>query len=114
MVGHTGDLAAAIKAVETVDEAVGTLEKAIKKAGGVMIVTADHGNCEVMWDTQMGCAHTAHTANFVPCILVESENAASAVFPADGSLADLAPTLLALMGLEIPEIMEGSSLIRPA
>ena len=114
MVGHTGDLAAAIKAVETVDEAVGTLEKAIKKAGGVMIVTADHGNCEVMWDTQMGCAHTAHTANLVPCILVESENAANAVFLADGSLADLAPTLLALMGLEIPEIMEGSSLIRPA
>ena len=114
MVGHTGDIAAAIQAVETVDKAVGTLEKAIKKAGGVMVVTADHGNCEVMWDTQMGCAHTAHTTNLVPCILVHDKNWAHAVSLADGSLADLAPTLLELMGLEIPEIMEGSSLIQPA
>ena len=114
MVGHTGDIAAAIMAVETVDEAVGTLEKAVQKAGGVMIVTADHGNCEVMWDTQMGCAHTAHTTNLVPCILVGSKNPANAVSLSDGSLADLAPTLLELMGLEIPEIMEGSSLIQPA
>jgi 2,3-bisphosphoglycerate-independent phosphoglycerate mutase len=67
-----------------------------------------------MWDTQLGCAHTAHTTNLVPCILVHDKNWAHAVSLTDGSLADLAPTLLELMGLEIPEVMEGSSLIQPA
>lgn len=114
MVGHTGDIKAAIQAVETVDNAVGTLEKAIKRAGGVMIVTADHGNCEVMWDAEMGCPHTAHTTNLVPCILVHGRREANPITLTDGSLADLAPTLLYLMGLEVPEIMEGRSLIQRA
>ncbi len=112
MVGHTGDLAAAIQAVEMVDRAVGVLEEAIKQVGGSMLVTADHGNCEVMWDVQAGCAHTAHTTNLVPCILIDGHPRPSPVSLADGSLADLAPTLLDLMNIEKPEVMTGQSLIR--
>ena len=114
MVGHTGDLAAAIQAVETVDRAVGVLEKAVKQAGGSMLVTADHGNCEVMWDIKAGCAHTAHTTNLVPCILVDGSPLPAEVSLADGSLADLAPTLLDLMNIEKPEVMTGQSLIHPS
>ncbi|MEK9572879.1 MAG: 2,3-bisphosphoglycerate-independent phosphoglycerate mutase [Alphaproteobacteria bacterium] len=114
MVGHTGDLAAAIQAVETVDRAVGVLEKAVKQAGGTMLVTADHGNCEVMWDIKAGCAHTAHTTNLVPCILVDGSPMPAEVSLADGSLADLAPTLLDLMNIEKPEVMTGQSLIHPS
>ena len=111
MVGHTGDLEAAKQAVEVVDEAVGRLEKAIIDTGGTMLVTADHGNCEVMWDKAAGCAHTAHTTNPVPCILVQKPASNDGVGLVDGSLADLAPTLLDLMGLEAPEVMTGRSLI---
>ena len=111
MVGHTGDLEAAKRAVEVVDKAVGALEKAVIEAGGAMLVTADHGNCEVMWDEAAGCAHTAHTTNQVPCILVQDPARADPVELADGSLADLAPTLLDLMGLEAPEVMTGRSLL---
>jgi 2,3-bisphosphoglycerate-independent phosphoglycerate mutase len=76
-----------------------------------MLVTADHGNCEVMWDEAAGCAHTAHTTNQVPCILVQDPACADPIVLADGSLADLAPTLLDLMGLEAPEVMTGRSLL---
>ena len=111
MVGHTGDLEAAKRACEVVDGAVGILEKALIEAGGVMLVTADHGNCEVMWDQVAGCAHTAHTTNLVPCILVQDPAHNNAIELADGSLADLAPTLLDLMSLEAPEVMTGRSLL---
>ena len=107
MVGHTGDLAAAIRAVETVDAAVGRLAEAVLAAGGAMIVTADHGNCEMMWDEEADSPHTAHTTNLVPVILVGGpEN----MKLHDGRLADLAPSLLALMGLARPAAMTGRPL----
>ena len=109
MVGHTGDLAAAIHAVETVDSAVGSLCQAITETGGIMIVTADHGNCEVMWDEANNCAHTAHTTNLVPCMLVGADRGLTL---SDGTLADLAPTLLTLLNVPIPEVMTGKSLIQ--
>ena len=109
MVGHTGDLAAAIRAVETVDGAVGQLTEAVLAAGGAMIVTADHGNCEVMWDDDAASPHTAHTTNLVPVILVGAPDGTTLH---DGRLADLAPTLLALMGLGQPVAMTGRPLYR--
>ena len=109
MVGHTGDLAAAIRAVETVDDAVGRLTEAVLAAGGAMIVTADHGNCEMMWDDDAASPHTAHTTNLVPVILVGAPDGTTLH---DGRLADLAPTLLALMGLGQPVAMTGRPLYR--
>jgi len=108
MVGHTGDLAAAIKAVETVDVAVGKAIAAIEAVGGAMIVTADHGNCEIMWDEAAQSPHTAHSYNPVPAYLIGVNN----MTLADGGLSDLAPTLLTLMGLPIPQAMTGQSLLR--
>ena len=107
MVGHTGDLAAAITAVETVDACVGELVAAIKAADGQMLLTADHGNCEVMWDSKAESPHTAHTTNLVPLILVNGNDGASLT---DGRLADLAPSLLAMMGIDQPASMTGKSL----
>jgi len=109
MVGHTGDLAAAITAVETVDKCVGDLVKALQRAGGQMLLTADHGNCEMMWDSQAESPHTAHTTNVVPLILV---NGHDDTHLADGRLADLAPTLLAMMGISQPAPMTGTNLLR--
>ncbi len=109
MVGHTGDLAAAIRAVEAVDRGLGAVMAALEEAGGVMIVTADHGNCETMIDPETGGPHTAHTTNPVPVICF---NAPGVQALADGRLADLAPSLLALMGLEKPAEMTGRSLLR--
>ena len=109
MVGHTGDLEAAIRAVETVDGAVGRLADAALAAGGSMIVTADHGNCEMMWDDDAASPHTAHTTNLVPVILV---GAPADTQLHDGRLADLAPSLLALMGLSQPAAMTGRQLYR--
>ena len=108
MVGHTGDLNAAIMACEAVDGGLGQALAALQASGGAMLVTADHGNCELMVDPATGGPHTAHTTNPVPVILVGG--------PADarlgnGRLADLAPTLLALMGLPQPKEMTGRSLI---
>ena len=107
MVGHTGDLDAAIRAVETVDGCVGRIAEAVLAQGGQMIVTADHGNCEVMWDDAANSPHTAHTTNLVPVILV---GAADGTNLRDGRLADLAPTLLDLMGLARPAAMTGRPL----
>jgi 2,3-bisphosphoglycerate-independent phosphoglycerate mutase len=107
MVGHTGSLAAAIKAVETVDAGLGRIADAIKAAGGALLVTADHGNCEMMRDPQTGGPHTAHTTNPVPIFLVGGD----AKSLSRGRLADLAPTLLALIGLPQPNEMTGHSLI---
>ncbi|EKX56625.1 2,3-bisphosphoglycerate-independent phosphoglycerate mutase [Rhodobacter sp. AKP1] len=108
MVGHTGDLKAAMAAVEEVDRGLGRAVEAVTTAGGAMIVTADHGNCETMVDPETGGPHTAHTTNPVPVILVNGP--AGARLHA-GRLADLAPTLLQLMQLPQPEEMTGRSLI---
>lgn len=108
MVGHTGNLAATIKAVEAVDTALGKALKAIQAAKGAMIITADHGNCEVMQDPTTGAPHTAHTTNIVPVFLVSTAPSALR----DGALCDLAPTLLDLMQLPKPLEMDGTSLLR--
>jgi 2,3-bisphosphoglycerate-independent phosphoglycerate mutase len=109
MVGHTGSLPAAIKACEAVDQGLGRALAALEKAGGAMIVTADHGNCELMVDPVTLQPHTAHTTNPVPVILVGGP--AGARLREGGRLADLAPTLLQLMGLPLPPEMTGKSLI---
>ena len=108
MVGHTGDLKAAIAACEAVDRGLARVVAALERAGGAMIVTADHGNCEVMVDPATGGPHTAHTTNPVPVALVGGPAGAALK---DGRLADLAPTLLQLMGLPTPPEMTGESLL---
>lgn len=108
MVGHTGILSAAVEAMETVDTCVGQLTSAILEAGGSLLLTADHGNCEQMGDGT-GQPHTAHTSNPVPLILVDPEAKDKTLTP--GILADIAPTLLELLGIEKPEAMTGKSLI---
>lgn len=109
MVGHTGDLDAAIKACEAVDHGLGDVLAALNEVGGAMIVTADHGNCETMIDPETGGPHTAHTLNPVPVALVGGPEGAVL---RDGRLADLAPTILDLMGLALPPEMTGRSLIQ--
>jgi len=111
MVGHTGVLQAAIKAVETVDTALGRIAEAVRHQGGALLVTADHGNCELMKDPATGGPHTSHTTNPVPVVLLGG--GATALH--NGRLADVTPTLLELMGLSKPAEMTGASLIlRPA
>jgi 2,3-bisphosphoglycerate-independent phosphoglycerate mutase len=108
MVGHTGDLSAAIKAVETVDRGLHRLAQAIDNAGGVLVVTADHGNCETMRDPETGAPHTSHTTNPVPFVIMGAGKAKVV----QGRLADIAPTLLELMGIPKPPQMTGISLLR--
>ena len=108
MVGHTGSLPAAIKAVETIDECVGKVVEAILAHHGTILITADHGNCEQMIDYKTGEPHTAHTTNPVPLILV-TENDKLKI--KEGKLADLAPTMLELLGIEKPEEMTGESIL---
>ena len=107
MVGHTGIPEAAQKAVETVDVCVGEVAEAVQQAGGVLLITADHGNAEQMVDPVKGTPHTAHTANPVPFIAVSDRYQTVA----DGSLQDVAPTVLKLLGIEKPADMTGASLI---
>jgi 2,3-bisphosphoglycerate-independent phosphoglycerate mutase len=108
MVGHTGVMAAAIKAVDTIDECLGRLRTALEKAGGVLLLTADHGNIEMMQDPQTHEPHTAHTLLDVPIIIF---GAPAGVCLENGRLADVAPTLLELMGLQKPALMTGHSLL---
>ena len=108
MVGHTGDIDAAIAACEAVDAGLGRVLEALEAAGGAMIVTADHGNCETMIDPVTGGPHTAHTVNPVPVAMVGGPEGAQL---RNGRLADLAPTLLGLMGLDLPPEMTGETLI---
>ena len=110
MVGHTGVLSAAITACETVDTCIGRIEAFVRERGGVMLITADHGNAEQMFDPTTNGPHTAHTLNPVPCILV-SDAHKNARLRAGGALKDLAPTILTLMALPVPAEMEGESLI---
>lgn len=109
MVGHTGDLQAAMLACEAVDEGVGKALQALKDVGGAMILTADHGNCETMVDPITGGPHTAHTLNPVPVVLIGGPEGAKV--RNGGRLGDLAPSLLELMELPIPAEMTGQSLI---
>ena len=112
MVGHTGDLEAAKAAVAAVDQSLGRLEAAVRGHGGVLLVTADHGNCELMRDPETNGPHTAHTLDLVPVLLVNAPAPAGRL--RDGRLADVAPTLLALLGLPQPREMTGQTLILPA
>ena len=110
MVGHTGLLPAAVQAVETVDRCVGLVVDAAMANGGSVIVTADHGNCEQMIDPQTGGPHTAHTTYDVDLIVVD-DSVKERLLRTNGRLADIAPTLLTLLGLDQPSEMLGQSLI---
>ncbi len=113
MVGHTGVLEAALKAVETIDDCLGKLREALEKVGGAMLVTADHGNIELMKDPSTGVPHTAHTTNLVPFILINDQVRSSDLITLEsGALCDIAPTILSLMKLEQPSSMTGRSLIK--
>ena len=108
MVGHTGDFAAAVQAVETVDECLGRVCEALRRRGGQALITADHGNAERMLDTSTNQPHTAHTSSLVPLVYAGPQRAH---FVAEGALSDVAPTVLALMGIEAPPSMTGRSLV---
>ena len=108
MVGHTGVLEAAVKAVETVDTCVGRFVEAIREVGGEVCITADHGNADQMVDPDTGAPFTAHTTNPVPFIVVSDRVSEIA---SDGALCDIAPTMLTLAGMEIPAEMSGKPLI---
>ena len=109
MVGHTGVIPAAVKAVERVDSLVGEAVKAVKEVNGQLFICADHGNAEQMINYETGAPHTAHTTNPVPFILVNADP--SYTLREGGKLADIAPTLLELMGLPQPKEMTGESLL---
>jgi 2,3-bisphosphoglycerate-independent phosphoglycerate mutase len=113
MVGHTGDLDAAIKAVETVDACVGRVVDAILGKGGAAIITADHGNCEMMIDPETGRTHTAHTTLPVHAVVCDPAVEGRGV-RSDVKLSDIAPTALSLMGLEAPAEMTGTPIVVPA
>ena len=108
MVGHTGVIEAAVKAVETVDECLGKVVEKVVSMDGTVFITADHGNAESMIDYSTGKPMTAHTTNLVPFLYVSNH---SKDLKDDGILADISPTILTEMGLEIPKEMEGKSLI---
>jgi 2,3-bisphosphoglycerate-independent phosphoglycerate mutase len=109
MVGHTGILSAAIRAVETVDRCMARIVESVTRQGGAILVTADHGNCETMRDPATGEPHTSHTLNKVPAFLAGAPEGVTAL--RDGRLADVAPTLLALLGVAQPSEMTGESLL---
>ena len=111
MVGHTGRIDAAIRAVEAIDACLGRLARAVEARGGTLVVTADHGNAEMMRDPQSGEPHTAHTLDPVPFVVVNPPVPIGRLD--DGRLADVAPTLLDLLGLPQPAAMTGRSLIAP-
>lgn len=113
MVGHTGIYSAAVKAVETVDRCVGAVANEVLSQGGAVLITADHGNAEKMFDPETGQPHTAHTTNPVPFILA-MKNCRDLRLREGGILADIAPTILDLLGLEKPKAMTGRSLIDKA
>ncbi|NEO26243.1 MAG: 2,3-bisphosphoglycerate-independent phosphoglycerate mutase [Kamptonema sp. SIO4C4] len=118
MVGHTGNMDAAVQAIETVDHCLGRLIEAVNKVGGTMLITADHGNAEYMWD-ENGQPWTAHTTNLVPLILIEGEglkipgHGTEVQLREGGRLSDIAPTLLEILQLPQPEEMTGRSLLQP-
>ncbi len=107
MVGHTGDLAAATRAIEVIDECLGRVVSAMQAAGGEVLITADHGNAEMMHDHTTQQVHTAHTLNLVPFLYIGRK----ARISSGGALQDVAPTLLRMMGVPQPPEMTGKSLI---
>ncbi len=109
MVGHSGKIEPTVKAVETVDACLGRIESAVRAKGGAMLITADHGNAEMMIDPATGGPHTAHTTNPVPFIVV-SEDAKQYTLKPNGSLRDISPTILAMLGMDEPKEMTGSDL----
>jgi 2,3-bisphosphoglycerate-independent phosphoglycerate mutase len=109
MVGHSGKLEPTVKAVETVDACLGEIEKAVRAKGGAMLITADHGNAEMMIDPVTGGPHTAHTTNPVPFIVI-AEDAKQYTLKPNGSLRDISPTMLAMLGITEPKEMTGSDL----
>ena len=109
MVGHSGKLEPTIKAVETVDGCLGEIERAVKARGGAMLITADHGNAEMMIDPATGGPHTAHTTNPVPFIVI-SENAKQFTLRPNGSLRDISPTILGMLNLDEPKEMTGQDM----
>ncbi len=109
MVGHSGKIEPTIKAVETVDGCLGEIEKAVRAKGGAMLITADHGNAEMMIDPATGGPHTAHTTNPVPFIVI-AEDAKQYTLKANGSLRDISPTILGMLGLSEPKEMTGADL----
>ena len=109
MVGHSGKLEPTIKAVEAVDACLGEVEKAVRAKGGAMLITADHGNAELMIDPATGGPHTAHTTNPVPFIVI-AEDAKQYTLKADGSLRDISPTILGMLGITEPKEMTGADL----
>ena len=109
MVGHSGKIPPTIKGVETVDACLGEIYAALRRVGGPMLITADHGNAEMMIDPATGGPHTAHTTNPVPFIVV-SEDAAQFSLRADGSLQDISPTVLGMLGFGQPAEMTGKDL----
>ena len=108
MVGHSGDFDAAVKAVEAVDRLLGEVVAATREAGGELLVTADHGNVEQMTDPTSGQVHTAHTTNPVPLVFLGQRNCS---MKSEGSLRDIAPTMLTLLGLDVPTVMTGQAMI---
>ncbi len=112
MVGHSGKIEPTIKAVEVVDACLARIEAAVRAKGGAMLITADHGNAELMIDPVTGGPHTAHTTNPVPFIVV-SDNAKQFTLKPGGSLRDISPTLLGMMGLDEPKEMTGADLRVP-
>jgi 2,3-bisphosphoglycerate-independent phosphoglycerate mutase len=109
MVGHSGKIEPTVKAVETVDSCLGRIESALRAQGGAMLITADHGNAELMIDPATGGPHTAHTTNPVPFIVV-SENAKQFTLKPNGSLRDISPTVLGMLGVDEPKEMTGADL----
>ena len=111
MVGHTGILEAAVRAVKTVDECMIEVVRLVREKGGVTLITADHGNCEMMVCPQTGNPFTAHTCEKVPFILVSDEHIECQLWD-DAILSDIAPTILELLDLPVPAEMTGKSLLR--
>ena len=109
MVGHSGKIPPTVQAVETVDSCLGEIYNAVRQGGGAMLITADHGNAEMMIDPATGGPHTAHTTNPVPFIVV-SEDASRVNLRPDGSLQDISPTVLGMLGFEQPKDMTGHNL----
>ena len=107
MVGHTGNFDAAVQAIEAIDHCLGRVLKALHRAGGELLISADHGNAEQMLDRRSGQPHTAHTSNLVPLIYVGRD----AELEEGGALCDLAPTLLQILGLKPPGEMTGRQLL---
>jgi 2,3-bisphosphoglycerate-independent phosphoglycerate mutase len=110
MVGHTGVLEAAVAAVETVDDQLGRVLEACEATDTTVLVTADHGNCEQMWDPETNGPHTAHTTNQVGIVLIGTRGKEDSEALRDGALCDVAPTILGLLGIPQPSEMSGRDL----